>query len=65
MTHRNVICISDMPIDLHDWVKAEAKRRADEAGRRYSVALVFQEAVELLKAELENSHAEPAEVTHG
>jgi len=65
MTHRNVICISDMPIDLHDWVKAEAKRRADEAGRRYSVALVFQEAVEMLKAKLENNHVKPEEVTHG
>jgi len=62
---RNVICISDMPPELHDWVKSEAKRRANEAGRRYSVALVFKEAVELLKAKLENNHDQPAEVGRG
>ena len=61
---RNVICISDMPLALHDWVKAEAKRRADEAGKRYSVDLVFQEAIELLKAKLEDNHV-PEEVNHG
>jgi len=59
--HRNVICISDMPQDLHQWVKAEAKRRGKEIGKRYSVALVFQEAVELLKAKL-NHDPEPVEV---
>ena len=53
-THRNVICISNMPPDLHQWVKDEAKRRGKEIGKRYSVALVFQEAVVLLKAKLEN-----------
>ncbi|MBA7652327.1 hypothetical protein ES703_60157 [subsurface metagenome] len=63
-THRNVICISDMPPDLHRWVKDEAKRRGHEIGKRYSVALVFQEAVELLKVKLENNHAEPVEVGH-
>jgi len=64
-THRNVICISDMPPDLHRWVKAEAKRRGQEIGRRYSVALVFQEAIELLKAKLDHNHSQPAEVNHG
>jgi len=61
-THRNVICISDMPPDLHQWVKAEAKRRGEAIGKRYAVALVFQEAIELLKAKLENDHAKPVEV---
>jgi len=60
--HRNVICISDMPPDLHQWVKEEAERRGKETGKRYSVALVFQEAVQLLKAKLD--HAEPEEVGH-
>jgi len=63
-THRNVICISDMPPDLHQWVKAEAKRRGKEIGKRYAVALVFREAIELLKARLENNHAKPVEVGH-
>ena len=63
-THRNVICISDMPPDLHQWVKTEAKRRGKEIGKRYSVALVFQEAVELLKAKLDNNHTSPEEVEH-
>ena len=58
--HRNVICISDMPPDLHQWVLAEAKRRGKEAGKRYSAALVFQEAVRELKAKLNH---EPAEVS--
>ena len=61
-THRNVICISHMPPDLHDWIKAEAKRRGKSIGKRYAVALVFQEAIELLKAKLENDHAKPVEV---
>lgn len=63
-THRNVICISDMPPGLHQWVKAEAKRRAVAQGKRYAVALVFQEAIELLKAKLDNNHASPEEVSH-
>ncbi|MBA7613100.1 hypothetical protein ES703_20343 [subsurface metagenome] len=61
-THRNVICISDMPPDLHQWVKAEAKRRGKEIGKRYSVALVFQEAIRELKAKLDNNHNSPEEV---
>ena len=61
---RNVICISDFPPYLHDWVKEEAKRRAEEAGRRYAVALVFQEAVIDLKAKLQNNHSKQAEVVH-
>ncbi|MBA7685186.1 hypothetical protein ES703_93604 [subsurface metagenome] len=64
-THRNVICISDMPLDLHQWVKDEAKRRGEAIGKRYSVALVFQEAVVLLKAKIENNHVSPVEVRHG
>jgi len=51
-----------MPPDLHQWVKAEAKRRGEAIGKRYAVALVFQEAIELLKAKLENDHAKPVEV---
>ena len=57
---RNVICISDMPPDLHEWVKAEAKRRGEAIGKRYSVALVFQEAVELLRAKQDH---DPAQVS--
>ncbi len=63
-THRNVICISDMPPDLHQWVKDEAKRRGQEIGKRYSVALVFQEAIQLLKAKLDNNHNSSKEVGH-
>ncbi len=58
---RNVICISDMPEDLHAWVLAEAKRRGEALGKRYSAALVFQEAVKLLKAKQGDRH-EPVEV---
>jgi len=65
-THRNVICISDMPFDLHQWVLAEAKRRGKEIGRRYSAALVFQEAVRELKAKLDDNDLKlPLEVKHG
>ena len=63
-THRNVICISDMPFDLHQWVLAEAKRRGKEIGKRYSAALVFQEAVRELKAKLDNNHTSLEEVGH-
>lgn len=62
--HRNVICISDMPQDLHQWVLSEAKRRGKEIGKRYSAALVFQEAVRELKAKLDHNHADPEEVGH-
>jgi len=61
---RNVICISDFPPDLHEWVKDEAKRRGEATGRRYAVALVFQEAVRDLKEKLDENHADPVEVGH-
>lgn len=64
-THRNVICISDMPPDIHQWVKDEAKRRAKQKGGRYAVALVYLEAVELLKTKLENDSNGAEEVEHG
>jgi len=54
-----------MPPDLHQWVLAEAKRRGKEIGKRYSAALVFQEAIRELKAKLDNNHTPQAEVTHG
>jgi len=62
---RNVICISDFPEELHDWVKEEAKRRGEGTGRRYAVALVFQEAVRNLRSKLENNGGKPGEVGHG
>lgn len=62
---RNVICISDMPPELQNWVKEEAKRRAAASGKRYAEALVYQEAVRELKAKLDNNHAEPVEVANG
>jgi len=63
---RNVICISDMPSDLQQWVKEEAKRRAEAAGKkRYAEALVYQEAVRLLKAKQEGNHSEPAATQKG
>ncbi|GAH72184.1 unnamed protein product, partial [marine sediment metagenome] len=43
----------------------EARRRGKEIGKRYSVALVFQEAIRELKAKLDNNHAKPVEVSHG
>lgn len=50
---RNVITLSDIPKDLHDWLKKEAARRSRQSGKRVGIYQVVIQAVEELKGKIE------------
>jgi hypothetical protein len=50
---RNVISISDMPADLHQWLKEEAERESKEAGRPVYMYQILIRAAEEYKARAE------------
>jgi len=51
---RNVITLSDIPKDLHDWLKKEAARRTRLTGKRVGIYQVVVQAVQEYKGRLEN-----------
>jgi hypothetical protein len=53
MNMRNVITLSDIPKDLHDWLKKEAARRSKLAGKRVGMYQVVIQAVQELKEKTE------------
>lgn len=50
---RNVITLSDIPKDLHDWLKLEAARRSKQSGKRVGIYQVVIQAIKELKARIE------------
>lgn len=50
---RNVCTLSHLPVDLHNWLIAEASRRSKEVGRRIGWSSVAVEAIEEYKAKHE------------
>jgi hypothetical protein len=42
---RNVVTLSDIPKDLHDWLKKEAARRSKSSGKRVGISQVVAQAV--------------------
>ena len=50
---RNVITLSDIPRDLHDWLRKEAALRSKQAGKRVGIYQVVIQAVRELKAKTE------------
>jgi len=50
---RNVITLSDIPKDLHDWLKKEAARRSRQSGKRVGIYQVVIQAVQELKEKIE------------
>ena len=51
---RNVITLSDIPKDLHDWLKKEATRRSRQSGKKVGIYQVVIQAVQELKGKVEN-----------
>ncbi len=50
---RNVVTLSDVPPDLHQWFREEAHRRSDKAGKRVGICSIVVEAMMEHKARLE------------
>lgn len=51
---RNVVTLSDIPKDLHDWLKKEAARRSKSSGKRVGISQVVTQAVRELKGKVDN-----------
>jgi hypothetical protein len=51
---RNVITLSDIPKELHDWLKIEAARRSKLSGKRVGIYQVVIQAIRELKGRTEN-----------
>lgn len=52
---RNVVVLSHLDPELHDWLKEEAKRRSEAAGHRVGWYLVFNEAVRAYRDNMVNA----------
>ena len=50
---RNVVTLSDIPKDLHDWLKTEAARRSRFSGKRVGICHVLVQAVREYKERVE------------
>ena len=50
---RNVITLSDIPKDLHDWLKSEAARRSKDSGKRIGLYQIVNQAIKELKTRTE------------
>ena len=50
---RNVITLSDIPKELHDWLKREAARRSKQSGKRVGIYRIVIQAIKELKARIE------------
>ena len=64
---RNVVTLSDIPPDMHQWLKDEAERQSEKTGKRVGIYQVVVQAIEKYRAELEGSYngrQEVASVTH-
>lgn len=51
---RNVVTLSDIPKELHDWLRKEAARRSKSSGKRVGISQVVTQAVRELKGKVEN-----------
>lgn len=59
---RNVVTLSDIPPDMHQWLKDEAERQSEKTGKRCALYQVVVQAVEKYRAELEGNHNGQPEV---
>jgi len=51
---RNVVTLSDIPKDLHDWLKMEAARRSKLSGKRVGISQVVAQAVREFRERVDN-----------
>lgn len=64
---RNVVTITHLDPDLHEWLKEEARRRSEREGRRIRLWHLINAAVQDYKAKCDPASAEPVaagEVSH-
>lgn len=57
MAMRNIVCISDLPPDAHEWAKTHAKVLTKERGKRTTMSDVVVEALTLLKQRYDDEQA--------
>jgi hypothetical protein len=62
---RNVVTLSDLPPDLHQWLKDEAIRLTEKTGKKTSLYQVVILATEEYRAKVEGQLAPGVEVAHG
>lgn len=62
---RNVVTLSDLPPDLHQWLKDEAKRLTDTTGKKTSMYNVVILAAEEYRARVEGQLTPEKEAVHG
>lgn len=66
---RNVISVSDMPTELHQWLKEEAERQTKETGKPVFMYQLLIRAAEEYKARVEaqciDASREPVGVSNG
>lgn len=66
---RNIVSISDIPPDLHQWLKDEADRQAKATNKRVCLYHVVIRACEEYRARVEAERGaespEPVGVSHG
>ena len=51
---RNVVSLSDVPQDLHLWLKAEAKRQSAEQGVKVKLYQVVVQALQRFRRDVDN-----------
>jgi hypothetical protein len=54
---RNVVSLSDIPMDLHDWLKKEAIHQSDLIGKRVCIYQVVVQAIREYKEKSEKHNA--------
>lgn len=59
---RNVVTLSNIPPDMHDWLKQEAARQAEKTGKRVGLYQVVMQAIEKYRADLEKNPDSEKEV---
>lgn len=62
---RNVITLSDMPKDLHDWLKNEAYRQSRLKGRRIGIYQLVVQAVQEYRRNVEKNTGDPQNLGNG
>lgn len=62
---RNVVTLSNIPRELHDWLKQEAVRLSEKTGKRTGLYQVVLLAIERYRASVENNPSGGEEVSHG
>ena len=64
---RNVVTLSNIPPDLHQWLREEAFRQSEKAGKKVGIYNIVVQAIQKYQTDLEvnpTGHKEVASVTN-